>query len=183
MDASTPGGALAYFEIQASGTATTASALYADSFIHFNGSGTALYSSFAGVGIGTSSIPQRLTVNGGVQVNGAATLSASMSYGTFSIEYPSFREYIGDGTGYSRKWSKRASSTTTDLMTLTDAGLLTIVQTTTSGTAMYPFVSDSGTIKAKTDGKNGTVTCTAGSSVVIAVEYGLVKSITGSGCS
>ena len=182
MDASTPGGALAYFEIQAAGTATTASALYADTFHHFNSSGTSLYSSFAGVGIGTSSIPQRLTVNGGVQVNGAATLSASMSYGTFSVEYPSFREYIGDGTGYSRKWSKRVSSTTTDLMTLTDTGLLTIVETTTTG-AKYPFVSDSGTIKAKSDGYNGTKTCTAGSSVVIVVEYGIVKSITGSGCS
>ena len=135
------------------------------------------------VGVNLNAAPgQAWVVNGGAQIAGAAVLSAAMPYGTFSLEYPSFREYIGDGTGYSRKWSKRVSSTTTDLMTLTDAGLLTIVQTTTTG-AKYPFVSDAGTIKAKTDGLNATVTCTAGSSVVIAVEYGVVKSVTGTGCS
>lgn len=150
--------------------------------ISTNGS-VKIHATPSGVHIGSgTAASQALAVAGGVQIEGSAVLAAAMSYGTFSLEYPSFREYIGDGTGYSRKWSKRVSSTTTDLMTLTDAGLLTIVQTTTTG-AKYPFVSDAGTIKAKTDGLNATVTCTAGSSVVIAVEYGVVKSVTGTGCS
>jgi hypothetical protein len=44
----------------------------------------------------------------------------------FSYEAPISRIYMGDGTGYSFAFSKRASSTTTDLMTLTDGGNLGI---------------------------------------------------------
>ena len=76
------------------------------------------------VGIGTSSPNQKLTVNGGVNIIGAATLSAAQGAGLMSFESPIMRCYVGDGTGYSWAFSKRAASVTTDLMTLTDAGNL-----------------------------------------------------------
>lgn len=57
---------------------------------------------------------------------------------------------------------------------------LDIVEITTTS-PMYPWVSDNGTFKAKSDGVNDR-TCIAGSSVVITVEYGIVTGITGSSC-
>ena len=62
----------------------------------------------------------------GIRVNGPATLPAATLGGWLSFENPVIREYIGDGTGYSRVWSKRNASVTTDLMTLQDNGRLTI---------------------------------------------------------
>jgi hypothetical protein len=61
-------------------------------------------------------------VNGGIQTNGPATLGAASSPGIMSFESPDVRMYIGDGTGYSYRFSKRASSTTTDLVTISDLG-------------------------------------------------------------
>jgi hypothetical protein len=52
---------------------------------------------------------------------------------TLSFESPVNRIYMGDGTGYSFALSKRASSTTTDLVTLTDGGNLSVGLTTTQG--------------------------------------------------
>jgi hypothetical protein len=74
------------------------------------------------VGIGTASPTQKLQVNGGIMIVGAATLPAAVA-ALLSFESPVSRYYIGDGTGYSWAFSKRTSSTTTDLMTVTDTGL------------------------------------------------------------
>jgi hypothetical protein len=88
---------------------------------------TSLYTaSGINVGIGTSSPGQKLTVQGGINVTSSATLPVAQGPMLFSYEAPINRIYMGDGTGYSFAFSKRASSTTTDLMTLTDGGNLGI---------------------------------------------------------
>ena len=86
--------------------------------------GSALTFDGTNLGIGTSSPGQKLTINGGLNVLGAATLPTAQGSMLFSFEAPINRCYIGDGTGYSFVFSKRASSTTTDLMTLNDSGNL-----------------------------------------------------------
>jgi hypothetical protein len=78
------------------------------------------------LGIGTSSPGHKLTVHGGINVTSSATLPAGQGSMLFSYEAPVNRIYMGDGTGYSFAFSKRVSSTTTDLVTLTDAGNLGI---------------------------------------------------------
>jgi hypothetical protein len=78
------------------------------------------------LGIGTTSPGQKLTVQGGITVTSSATLPVAQGSMLFSYEAPINRIYMGDGTGYSFAFSKRASSTTTDLMTLTDGGNLGI---------------------------------------------------------
>lgn len=64
----------------------------------------------------------RITGNGGIRVIGDWGLGASDSAGVMSYASAVTRSFIGDGTGYSWRFSKRASSTTTDLVTITDAG-------------------------------------------------------------
>ena len=76
------------------------------------------------VGIGMASPSQTLSIGGGLTVTASATLPAALGYMTFSYEAPVNRMYIGDGTGYSLAISKRASSTTTNLITLSDNGYL-----------------------------------------------------------
>ena len=78
-----------------------------------------------------------LTVNGNtgssaISVGGllqllasSAVLPAAYASG-FNFENPNTRFYIGDGTGYSFNFSKRASSTTTDLISITDTGATTM---------------------------------------------------------
>jgi len=78
------------------------------------------------VGIGASSPGQKLTVQGGINVTSSATLPVAQGPMLFSYEAPINRIYMGDGTGYSFAFSKRVSSTTTDLMVLTDGGSLGI---------------------------------------------------------
>lgn len=56
----------------------------------------------------------------GFKASGPFAIGAS-EVGVLSYEAPVTREYIGDGTGYSRVFSKRAASVTTDLWTLADA--------------------------------------------------------------
>ena len=63
----------------------------------------------------------KLSVAGGVSINGAIGAVTQVGSGVFSYEAPVFREYIGDGTGYSRTFSKRTASTTTDLITILDS--------------------------------------------------------------
>jgi hypothetical protein len=92
-----------------------------------------------GLGVGTSSPNQKLTVVGGVSVAGAATLSAAQGSLLLSFESPINRIYIGDGTGYSLAFSKRVSSTTTDLMTLTDSGNLGLGVTPSAWSGLKAF--------------------------------------------
>ena len=82
-----------------------------------------IYSS-GNVGIGTSSPTSyvKLTVNGAIQATGAIGSTASVGGAIISNESPVTRAYVGDGTGYSWAFSKRVSSTTTDLVTILDSG-------------------------------------------------------------
>jgi hypothetical protein len=88
--------------------------------------GSALTFDGTNLGIGTTSPTQKLAVNGGITVTNSATLPAATPYLILSFESPLNRIYMGDGSGYSLTFSKRSSSTTTDLMTLTDGGNLGI---------------------------------------------------------
>lgn len=66
------------------------------------------------------------TLAGSMRIAGAATLGAAANPGIFSYEYPTVRQYIGDATGYSVSWSNRTGSATSDVMTLSDQGVLTL---------------------------------------------------------
>jgi len=116
---------------------------------------TSLYTaSGINVGIGTSSPGQKLTVAGGINVISSATLPVAQGPMLFSYEAPINRIYMGDGTGYSFAFSKRVSSTTTDLMVLTDGGNLGVgtsspttrldVQSSTFGLRNARFIDNSG---------------------------------------
>ena len=95
------------------------------------------------LGIGTASpvTGSRLTLNGGgLAILTEGTLPASISgvTGLFVSGYSATgtaigRVLIGDGTGYNLYFSKRGSSTTTDLFTFTDTGNLGIGTTTPRG--------------------------------------------------
>lgn len=74
------------------------------------------------MGINQQNPSQKLEVNGGLQISGSAELPTATSPGLFSFEGRDLRTYIGDGNGNSYKFSKRAASTTTDLVTISDAG-------------------------------------------------------------
>lgn len=69
----------------------------------------------------------------GFKLTGAATLGASAAK-EWSYEHPVTRYYFGDGSGYSFALAKRVSSTTTDLLTLTDAGNLAVSGNLLAGT-------------------------------------------------
>jgi hypothetical protein len=72
----------------------------------------------------------------------------------FSYEAPINRIYMGDGTGYSFAFSKRASSTTTDLMTLTDGGNLGL-GVTPSAWGTYKAIQVGASTPAVIDGSGG----------------------------
>jgi hypothetical protein len=88
--------------------------------------GSDIYYTTGNVGIGTSSPTQKLSVNGGLSIPGSATLGTNIGSMVLSYESAVNRIYMGDGSGYSFALSKRASSTTTDLLTLADTGLLKV---------------------------------------------------------
>jgi len=93
------------------------------------------------LGINNTTMGQRLAVNGGVQTNGSAALGTGFGGGAvLSFESPIARMYFGDGTGYSFAFSKRVSSVTTDLVTITDSGNLLVG--TTSNPWGARFVSE-----------------------------------------
>jgi hypothetical protein len=61
--------------------------------------------------------------NGSVNIQSSTGLPVTTNTGaTISYETPITRFYIGDGTGYSLRVAKRASSTTTDIFFVTDVG-------------------------------------------------------------
>ena len=76
------------------------------------------------ISIATTSTGFELNVNGGINVFGPATLPSAQGSMVLTYDAPVNRIIMGDGSGYSFALSKRASSTTTDLLTLTDLGLL-----------------------------------------------------------
>lgn len=86
-----------------------------------------LYFQTHATGTGTWNTATYINENGdflagkGFVVTGAATLGTSATAGTFSAEASStFRQYTGDGTGWKWAIAQRASSTTTDLVWITD---------------------------------------------------------------
>ena len=114
-------------------------------------SGSALTFDGTNLAIGTISPNQKLHVAGGIQISATAIIGASVAAGTFSYESPVLRAYVGDGSGYSWAFSKRASSVTTDLVTITDAGLVGIGTSTPSekltltSTNAYTYTSGTAT--------------------------------------
>jgi hypothetical protein len=87
------------------------------------------------LGLGTTSPAQTLHVVGAIRVAGAATLTSTSAPGVFSLESTVLREYVGDGTGYTRTFSKRTGSVTTDLVAITDSGVVSIGTASPSGGA------------------------------------------------
>lgn len=67
-----------------------------------------------------------ITASAGILLTGPATVGSSGAR-QFSYEYPVTRFYVGDGTGYSFAFSKRAASVTTDLVTIEDDGVVRII--------------------------------------------------------
>lgn len=120
----------AYFETD--GTFVPLSGVQmAEHILRWNESGVrswAMYASSGSIRIDSGDGYGSLVTNGslvsgrGFVTVGAYPLSASGVPGVISYEYPVTRHYIGDGTGYSWALSKRSSSVTTDLVTVTDAG-------------------------------------------------------------
>ena len=74
------------------------------------------------LGIGETNPGNKLVVNGGITAINAATVGASQTRPLLSFENPISRLYMGDGTGYSFIFSRRVSSTTTNLLEIADAG-------------------------------------------------------------
>jgi hypothetical protein len=145
------------FTINTTSATTTLVTLFGGSSfaIQTGASGTnqLLLDASGNLGIGTSSPGHKLTVHGGINVTSSATLPAALGSMLFSYEAPINRIYMGDGTGYSFAFSKRVSSTTTDLVTLTDAGNLGIGTTSpasaihasrASGVAVYLQLAQTG---------------------------------------
>ena len=73
------------------------------------------------------------TVGNGLSLTGPATLGVTNN-GVFDYESPNYRFYIGDGTGYSFRLSKRVSSTTTDQFIFNDNGTATFAGNLTAPT-------------------------------------------------
>jgi hypothetical protein len=83
-------------------------------------------------------VEKNIIAGSGIAARGTLTLPAAWTgaYG-IGLEHnnatSTSRIFFGDGTGYSLKFVSRASSTTTDRMTLTDTGNLTVVGSLTTG--------------------------------------------------
>lgn len=72
--------------------------------------------------IGQTSGTNKLEVNGGVSINGGASLPSAVTTGwIFSNDTTVKRMFVGDGTGNSFRVSRRVSNTTTDIFTVTDS--------------------------------------------------------------
>lgn len=75
-------------------------------------------------GVDRATIDEQGRVNflAGSRPLGPATLGASGDAGLVSYEHPVVRTYIGDGTGYSARWSRRSGGVSTDIMSIGDNG-------------------------------------------------------------
>lgn len=73
--------------------------------------------------LGTSGLA---TIAAGMKFTGPATLG-NAAVSTISYEGPNTRFYVGDGTGYSFRFSQRAGGVTRDLITFDDNGSLTVL--------------------------------------------------------
>jgi len=80
--------------------------------------------STSNVGIGQSPGTQKLEVYGGIKVTSSATTGATLgtSGAVLDYFYPTTRMYIGDGTGWDFRITKRNASVSTDLFTFLDTG-------------------------------------------------------------
>ena len=134
----------------------TGSASYVPMTFYTGGSERMRIDSSGKVGIGTNLPTQKLEVSGGIYISGSATLGTAMA-STLSYEAPVSRYYVGDGTGYSWAFSKRASSTTTDLMTITDTGNVGIGVTSISSKLQIDAASQSAVYARITAGTNPTI--------------------------
>lgn len=68
----------------------------------------------------------RAEIAGALRITSNIGPAVTVSPAILSYEYPYTRSYIGDGSGYSWAFSKRSSSTTTDVMTIADNGRVTM---------------------------------------------------------
>ncbi len=73
----------------------------------------------------TLTVTGLLTVNAGIQLNGAKVLSTS-EIASFSYGASATRFFVGDGTGYKFIFSQRVGGVTTDLATVFDTGALVL---------------------------------------------------------
>jgi hypothetical protein len=85
------------------------------------GAGQVYKTAGGSVGFGTTSPDQTVQIVGGLRLSSTATLGTQLPSGVFSYESGNFRAYVGDGSGYTWSFSKRASTTTTDVMTIFDS--------------------------------------------------------------
>lgn len=74
---------------------------------------------------GNTNLQGSVLAQAGVRLVGASLLDANDGR-LFTYEAPVSRFYIGDGTGYSFAFGKRAGGVSTDLVTITDAGALSV---------------------------------------------------------
>ena len=105
-------------------------------------SGTATFSgngTFNSLGVATSLTASTIVAGNSLSITGPATLGVTNN-GTLSYESPNYRFYIGDGTGYSFRLSKRASSTTTDQFIFNDNGTATFAGNLTAPTFLGNFL-------------------------------------------
>ena len=86
------------------------------------------------VGIGTTSPRAKLDVNGAFYVTGNTGLPNGVAPLAMQFTSPTGRIYVGDGSGYDLRFSKRISSVDTDFVTIKDNGNVGIGTTSASKT-------------------------------------------------
>jgi hypothetical protein len=123
------------------------------------------------LGIGTGTPSQRLSViGGGVAFGGSATLGANTTGFVFSYDNPNCRLFFGDGTGYTFRFSARASSTTTDLMTIRDNGNIGVGTSSPSAAAGKAFSITGGNEQVRLTFKNTTTGDASGDGFQVGID-------------
>jgi len=105
--------------------------------------------------------------------SGSATVSGATAVAVMNYESGSSatRFFVGDGTGYSFRFAKRVASTTTDLVTFSDSGNVTIAAPS-SGIALTATGPAAGTSFRATDGTRVFDILHAASNVYIGTQTG-----------